>query len=401
MTPSQTELQAAPEAKIDLTKQQDLNSNAGSGRLLSLDFFRGLTIALMILVNNPGSDTHYWPLSHAKWNGWTPTDLVFPFFLFITGVSLVYSFSSRLARGQSRGELMKHVVRRAVILILLGIFLNGFPNRYNLHTLRFEGVLQRIGVCYLFASMIYFWTKPRGRAAVIFACLAGYWVLMRFVPVPGFGTPTHQIPLLDPNRNLTAWLDRLLFSGHLYEGTRDPEGVISTVPAIASVLFGVFAGEWLRSARASGKKVWGMLACGAMGFLLAETWNIWFPINKKLWTSSFVLLTTGLALIVFGLCYWLLDVRKLRWIPTKPATVFGMNAIAAYVFAEVFAMLLGGLKWRDSEAVFRSLQEHIYDSVFAPLGSAEFSSLVYSICFVMVCWALMWVLYRKKIFFKI
>ncbi len=401
MTPTQTELQAAPDAKIDLKKQQDLNSSAGSGRLLSLDFFRGLTIALMILVNNPGSDTHYWPLSHAKWNGWTPTDLVFPFFLFITGVSLVYSFSSRLARGQSRGELMKHVVRRAVILILLGIFLNGFPNRYNLHTLRFEGVLQRIGVCYLFASMIYFWTKPRGRAAVIFACLAGYWVLMRFVPVPGFGTPTHQIPLLDPNRNLTAWLDRLLFSGHLYEGTRDPEGVISTVPAIASVLFGVFAGEWLRSARASGKKVWGMLACGAMGFLLAETWNIWFPINKKLWTSSFVLLTTGLALIVFGLCYWLLDVRKLRWIPTKPATVFGMNAIAAYVFAEVFAMLLGGLKWRGSEAVFRSLQEHIYDSVFAPLGSAEFSSLVYSICFVMVCWALMWVLYRKKIFFKI
>jgi len=211
--------------------------------------------------------------------------------------------------------LIKHVVRRAVILILLGIFINGFPNRYNPHTLRFEGVLQRIGVCYLAASIIYFWTKPRGRAAVIFACLVGYWVLMRFVPVPGFGTPTHEIPLLDPDRNLTAWLDRLLFSGHLYEGTRDPEGVLSTIPAIASVLFGVFTGEWLRSARAGGKKVLGMLACGAAVFLLAETWNIWFPINKKLWTSSFVLLTTGLALIVFGLCYWLLDVRKARWIP--------------------------------------------------------------------------------------
>jgi predicted acyltransferase len=179
----------------------------------------------------------------------------------------------------------------------------------------------------------------------------------------------------------------------LYEGTRDPEGVLSTIPAIASVLFGVFTGEWLRSARASGKKVLGMLACGAAGFLLAETWNIWFPINKKLWTSSFVLLTTGLALIVLGLCYWLLDVRKARWIPTKPATVFGMNAIAAYVFSEVFALLLGAWCQRTG---CRAIS-----TVFARLGSTEFSSLVFSICFVLVCWALMWVLYRKKIFFKI
>jgi len=401
MTPTRPELQATPEVETISTKQQELKSNGGSGRLLSLDFFRGLTIALMILVNNPGSDTHYWPLSHAVWNGWTLTDLVFPFFLFITGVSLVYSFSSRLARGQSRGELMKHVVRRAVILILLGIFINGFPNRYNIHTLRFEGVLQRIGLCYLAASMIYFWVKPRGRAAVVFACLVGYWVLMRFVPVPGFGTPTHQMPLMDPDRNLTAWLDRLLFSGHLYNGTRDPEGVLSTIPAIASALFGVFTAEWLRSARASGKKVLGMLACGAAGFLLGETWNIWFPINKNLWTSSFVLLTTGLALTVFGLCYWLLDVRKVRWIPTMPAIVFGMNAIAAYVFAELFALLLDVFRWSGGQPPARSLQDRVYEVVFAPLDGAEFSSLVYSICFVVVCWAVMWVLYRKKIFFKI
>jgi predicted acyltransferase len=243
--------------------------------------------------------------------------------------------------------------------------------------------------------MIYFWTKPRGRAAVLLVCLVGYWMLMRFVPVPGFGTPTHQIPLLDPDRNLTAWVDRLLFSGHLYEGTRDPEGVISTIPAIASVLFGVFTGEWLRSAQAIGKKVWGMLVCGAAGFLLAEVWNIWFPINKKLWTSSFVLLTTGLALIVFGLCYWLLDVRKVRWIPTKPATVFGMNAIAAYVFAEVIAKLL------ETICEGRTDSCRAIAAAFPRLGSAEFGSLVYSICFVLVCWAVMWVLYRKKIFFKI
>ena len=401
MTPTQPELQATAEVETSSTREREFNGNAGSGRLLSLDFFRGLTIALMILVNNPGSDTHYWPLSHAVWNGWTPTDLVFPFFLFITGVSLVYSFSSRLARGQSRGELMKHVVRRAAVLILLGIFINGFPNRYNIHTLRFEGVLQRIGLCYLAASMIYFWMKPRGRAAVIFVSLVGYWVLMRFVPVPGFGTPTHQIPLLDPDRNLVAWVDRLLFSGHLYEGARDPEGLISTIPAIASMLFGVFTGEWLRSARASGKKVWGILACGAVGFLLAETWNIWFPINKKLWTSSFVLLTAGLALIVFGLCYWLLDVRKVRWIPATPAIVFGMNAIAAYVFAELLALVLDVFRWSGGQLPARSLQDRVYEVVFAPIDGAEFSSLVYSICFVLVCWALMWVLYQKKIFFKI
>src|SRR5215469_13803919 len=181
-----------------------------AGRLMSLDIFRGITIAGMILVNNAGDgDVAYWPLKHARWNGWTPTDLVFPFFLFIVGVSMVYSFASRLKHGDSRAHLMLHVVKRSAILFAIGVFIiNSFPNRYNLHHIRIEGVLQRIALCYLVCSVLVLWTGTRARVAAIATCLIGYWVLMRFVPVPGFGVPTHGIPLLDHDRNLAAWLDR-------------------------------------------------------------------------------------------------------------------------------------------------------------------------------------------------
>jgi predicted acyltransferase len=196
-----------------------------AGRLQSLDLFRGATIAAMILVNDNGDErAAYWPLKHSAWNGWTPTDLVFPFFVFIVGVSMVFSFASRLKRGESRSHLMLHALWRAAILFVLGVFLNGFPNRYHASTIRIEGVLQRIALCYLIAAVLVLWTGARGRWVAIGICLVGYWVLMRFVPVPGFGVPTHDIPLLDHDRNLAAWLDRKVFPGHLYEGAPDPEG---------------------------------------------------------------------------------------------------------------------------------------------------------------------------------
>jgi predicted acyltransferase len=376
-------------------------SPAAPTRLLSLDVFRGITIAAMILVNNAGNeDAAYWPLKHAAWNGWTPTDLIFPFFLFIVGVSLVYSTNARLRRGQSRTALWAHAVRRACVLFALGVFLNGFPNHYQLASLRIEGVLQRIAVCYLVAAALVLWTGTRVQVLVAATCLAGYWVLMRYVPVPGYGVPTHTIPLLDPDRNLAAWLDRRLLFRHLYEGTRDPEGVLSTIPAIATALIGVLTGKWLTSDRSGAAKFTGMLLAGVCGILSGEFFNLWFPINKKLWTSSYVLFTAGVALLFLALCYWISDLRRWRgW--TMPALVFGLNAIAAYVLAEMIEHALYRLYLHPPARPPISWQAAIYGRFFAPLGSPPVASLIYSLGFVLVCWIAMWLLYRRRIFLKL
>ncbi len=369
-----------------------------SARLMSLDVFRGATIAGMILVNNPGDElATYWPLKHAEWNGWTPTDLVFPFFLFIVGVSMAFSLSSRLKRGDSRPKLFAHVLWRGLILFALGLFLNGFPNQYQLASWRVYGVLQRIAICYVISAILALWWNRRGWICAIVGCLAGYWLLMRYVPVPGFGVPTHHIPLLDPDRNLVAWLDRKLLAGHLYEGTRDPEGLISTIPAIATSLLGLLTGDWLRSGRRVKSKAVGMAVSGFIGIALGEVFNLWFPINKKLWTSSFVILTAGLSLVGLALCYWILDVKQRRGRWTTPFVVFGTNPIAAYVLAETLSHCLDhiqvdrGTNW----------QEFLYQHLFAPLASPLRASLLYALAYVLVCWVAMWVLYRKGIFLKI
>src|SRR5208282_4065412 len=225
-------------------------------------------------------------------------------------------------------------------LFAIGLLLNGSLVKFDLTTWRVYGVLQRIAVVYVMCAILALWFGRRMWIAKVIGCLAGYWILMRYVPVPGFGVPTHDIPLLDPDRNLAAWLDRKLLMGHLYEGTRDPEGVLSTIPAIASSLLGVLTGEWLRSNRTPLSKALWMLMFGVMGLAAGKFFNIWFPINKKLWTSSFVLFTAGFALVLLALCYWALDVRKLRGRWTMPVLVFGMNAIGAYVFSEVLAATL-------------------------------------------------------------
>jgi predicted acyltransferase len=371
---------------------------ASSSRLMSLDVFRGATIAGMILVNNAGDEPNsYWPLRHAQWNGWTPTDLVFPFFLFIVGVAMAFSFSSRLKRGESRQRLLGHVLRRGLALFALGLFLNGFPNQYHLASWRVYGVLQRIAICYVISAMLALWADWRGWIVAIVGCLVGYWILMRFVPVPGFGVPARDVPLLDPDRNLSAWLDRQLLAGHLYEGTRDPEGVLSTIPAVATSLLGLLTGEWLRSARSARSKALGLALFGLSGVVAGSILDLWFPINKKLWTSSYVIFTAGLALLCLALCYWITDIKQWRSLWTKPLLVFGTNAIAAYAFEEATSHWLdhmhtaGGVAW----------QEFIYQHAFAPLASPANASLLYAMAYVMVCWAAMWVLYRKGIFLKV
>jgi len=369
------------------------------GRVVSLDLFRGATIALMILVNNPGDErTTYWPLKHADWNGWTPTDLVFPFFLFIVGVAMAFSLRARLERGASRVELIHHVLWRGLILLLLGVFLNGFPNHYQLSSWRFYGVLQRIAVCYVISAILLLWTGRHTWVAVIVTCLVGYWLLMRFVSVPGFGVPTHAIPLLDPDRNLDAWLDRKLLFGHLYEGTRDPEGVLSTIPAIATCLLGALTGEWLRSERGDRGKALGMAGFGVAALAAGELWNLWLPINKKLWTSSYVLFTAGVALLGLALLYWVLDVKRWRGRWATPFMVFGMNAIAAYFLAEVVAHWISRVHTGDGSLTW---QEWIYQQFFAGLASPRNSSLLYALTYVFMCWAVMWLLYRKRIFLKV
>jgi len=367
-------------------------------RLVSLDFFRGATIAGMILVNNPGDErTTYWPLTHAQWNGWTPTDLVFPFFLFIVGVSMAYSFASRLQRGESRQHLLRHVLWRGAVLFAIGVFLNGFPNHYQLSSWRVYGVLQRIAVCYVISAILALWSNRRGWVVVAVACLAGYWILMRYIPVPGFGVPTRDMPLLDPDRNLAAWLDRKLLIGHLYEGTRDPEGVISTIPAVATCLLGLLTGDWLRSTRSASRKAVGMAVYGIVGIIAGDLLNRWFPINKKLWTSSYVIFTAGMALLCLTLCYWVLDIKQWRGRATKFFLVFGMNAIAAYVFAELIAHLLARMTAGDG----MTWQEVLYQTAFEPLANPLNASLLYAICYVFLCWTAMWLLYRKRIFLKI
>lgn len=381
----------------DKTASATSGASSSTSRLMSLDLFRGATIAAMILVNNPGEDaSSYWPLRHAEWNGWTPTDLIFPFFLFIVGVAMAYSFSSRLRRGETGLKLLQHVLWRGGVLFALGLFLNGFPNHYQLSSWRVYGVLQRIAVCYVVAAVFAVWSKRRGWIVAATACLLGYWILMRYVPVLGFGVPTHQIPLLDPDRNLAAWLDRKLLAGHLYEGTRDPEGVLSTIPAIATCLLGLLTGDWLGSARDAKRKFAGMIACGVLGIIAGEIFDLWFPINKKLWTSSYVVFTAGMALVCLALCYWILDVEQWRGRWTRFFLVFGMNPIAAYVFAEMISHALdsfhqGAADW----------QEVVYLKFFEPLASPANASLLYAVAFVLMCWVAMWVLYRKGVFLKI
>lgn len=370
---------------------------------MSLDIFRGLMVAGMILVDNPGSDEKaYWAIKHAEWNGWTTADFIFPSFLFLVGVSMMFSFPSRLRRGESRPQILLHAFKRSLILIAVGLFVNASPIvGLDVHSWRFEGVTQRIALCYFVAAILVLWSDFRGQLITIVVCLVGYWALLRFVPVPGFGVPGRDIPFMDPNRNIAAWLDRKLFAGHLFDGTRDPEGIISTIPAIATTLIGVLTGHWLRSNQARGKIVGRMILFGILGLIAGEVWNVWFPINKYLWTGSFVLFTGGFALVFLAFLYWVLEIKRWRGAWTMPVLVFGMNAIAGFVadslvYGPGYSFNVKGangadVMWHDAaQARFMALG----------LNPAN-ASLLYSIAALAFCWLLLWPLWRKKIFIKV
>jgi len=248
------------------------------------------------------------------------------------GVSMVFSFAARLHRGEPRRKIFVHAIKRSLILIAIGLFVNASPiYGLDLHTWRIYGVTQRIALCYLAAAVLVLWTNRRGQAIALFACLAGYWAILRFAPIPGFGVPGHGVPFMDPEHNLVAWLDRKLLMGRLYNGVRDPEGLISTIPAIGTTLMGVLSGDWLRSEANARKRVLRMVGCGILGMIAGLVWDRWFPINKNLWTSSFVLLTGGFALVFLALLHWAMEIKNRRGAWTMPFLVFGMNAIAGFV----------------------------------------------------------------------
>jgi predicted acyltransferase len=372
-----------------------------SQRLVFLDVVRGMTIAFMILVNNHGNpEATYWPLEHAEWNGWTPTDLVFPIFLFLVGMTTVLSTASRIARGESRSSLFWHALRRASILFALGIAIHGFPS-YPLATLRIYGVLQRIAICYFVATVIYLWDRRVVTlASVAAACLLGYWILMRWVPIPGFGVPGHDFPFLDKDINWVSVVDRRLFPGRLLEKTRDPLGLISAIPAVATCLLGMLTGLWLRTERMVKEKAAGMLAGAVAGLALGSLWAMWFPINKRLWTSSYVLFAAGWTLLILCICYYVIEIRKHQGAWTYPWKVFGSNAIFAYALSELLSIVLGVIRvGSDGNAV--SLKGLIYTKIFAPVPDPSFGSLLYSLSFVLVTFVPCLLLFRKRIFLKI
>ena len=366
-------------------------------RFFSLDVFRGITIAGMILVNNPGNGkTVYAPLRHASWNGWTPTDLIFPFFLFIVGVALAFSLSRKLENGESTFSIIAKIFRRSIVLFLLGIFLNVFPVFHlSPSSLRVPGVLQRIAICYFVSALLFLKLKAKPLALIAFAILAGYALLMLLVPVPGYGSGN-----LTPDGNLAAYLDRVILRGtHLYRGTWDPEGFLSTFPAIATTLFGIFAGLCLRSSSGWKKKIIWLLSAGMAGVLLGEVISLWFPINKNIWTSSYVLFTGGLGTLFLAFCFYLCDVLNWRdW--AIPFVIFGTNPIAVYFLSAIVAKILLKITVSSAQGA-TSLYSWIYGNLFAPWAGTYNGSLFFALAYVLFWLGIMTVFYKNKIFIKI
>jgi predicted acyltransferase len=437
-----------------------------SDRLLSLDVFRGITIASMVLVNNPGSWGHlYKPVGHAHWNGWTPTDLIFPFFLFIVGVAMTFSFDKRIARGQSKVRLFEQVCKRTIILFLLGLILAGFPRKsicdwgrwrliapyigfitglyflfahdpifgsgknqkekfskivawicligsllyfildFNYFqtfltsskaTIRIPGVLQRIAICYFFASIIMFFTKVRGRIIWAAALIIGYWLIMKLLSAPeGFAANvTGQDGLLN------EWIDVKLLGSHLYGARPDPEGILSTLPSIATTLLGIICGTWLHSSKDKRDKLLGLFFMGNILLFLGIIMDYGFPINKKIWSSSYVVFTAGMALHFLGMCFYLIDIKGIKkW--AYPFMVFGTNPIFLFVASGIAARFMNMIRISNESGGTMGLKTRLYRNLFASWASPLNASLFFAICYVFIWFLIMTPMYRKKIFIKI
>lgn len=380
-----------------------------SGRLLSLDVFRGLTIAGMILVNNPGSWQYvYPPLRHAVWNGCTPTDLIFPFFLFIVGVSISLALSKRKLEGENQRAISFKIIKRFFLIFIIGLFLNTFPS-FDFSIIRIPGVLQRIAVVYLISAFIFLKADWKIIAALSVVLLLLYWGMMALIPVPGFGGPDLSVSVLtNPftgvkvSPNIAGWIDNTLLGGHLYRATKvwDPEGILSTIPAVSTCLFGVLLGTFLNTKIDGKRKTILIFIAGNVLILASFIWNIYFPFNKSIWTSSFVLLTGGTALWLFAFCYLIADVKKIIWW-AKPFCVFGTNAIAVYFLSGIFLRCINFIKITGPTGDSVGLSGYIYNTFFVPFLSPYNASLAWAVSYVLFWLVIMWIFYVKKIFIKI
>jgi predicted acyltransferase len=368
-------------------------------RLTSLDAFRGATIAAMMLVNNAGDWSHVYPqLEHAAWNGWTFTDWIFPFFLFIVGVAMTMSFARRIERDDNARKLMLNVARRSLIIFVLGLILNGAPF-FDLSTIRIPGVLQRIAVCYFIVSLIVLFAKTR-RTQIFWlvGALAVYWLMMKLIPVPGIGAG-----VLEPGKNFSAYIDSFFLSGHMYIYTQtwDPEGIVSTLPAIATTLFGVQTGYFLRSPLSREEKTVWMFVAGFVLLLIGAILDMWLPINKNIWTSSYSIFTAGWALICLAIFYWLIDVNGFkRW--CFPFVMLGMNAITVYFVGSLIGKISISIMVNQPGGKSIMLKTYLYQHFFAPLAANPFhTSVLYAMMYVLGSFLLAWIMWKKQWFVKV
>lgn len=391
-------------------------------RLLSLDVFRGLTIAGMLLVNDPGTwSAIFPPLEHAEWHGWTPTDLIFPFFLFIVGITTHLSLSARRARGDDDSAIVKQILRRGLIIYLLGFAMALFPfyqwgnidalpnatlwDRivWRLDHVRILGVLARIGIVYIIAGLLTYKTTLRQQIYIIAGLLFGYWFAMTLIPVPG-ENEIGALLLHTKDRNLAAYLDRaILTTKHTWTGsvTFDPEGILSTFPAIATAMLGVLAGRWIvQREKPLLERIAGLFAAGSLGMVVGLMWNWSFPINKNLWTSSYVIFTAGMACVSLATIMWIVDYANVKWW-TKPFVVFGVNPIVAFVGSGVMARLIYTLWKVDYNGRSVSIQSAIYQAGYASWLPPRVASLAFALSFVLLWYGILLVLYRRNIILKV
>ncbi len=376
-----------------------MSEETGQSRLVSLDVFRGLTIAGMVLVNNPGTwSAIYPPLKHAEWHGITPTDYIFPFFLFIVGVAIPLALGRRVEQGGMTKDVYLKIFRRTALIFLLGLFLAAFPY-FDFSTLRIPGVLQRIAICYLITSLIFIRTDWKQQTLIGIGLLILYWALMTLIAVPNCDATTID----DKACNLAAYFDRTIFGeNHIWRSAKvfDPEGILSTIPAVVTTISGVLTGTWLKSKRDNLEKVAGMFFFGIVLTVTGWIWHAFFPINKSLWTSSYVVYTSGLALLFLGFCFYLIDIKNYKkW--TKPFVIFGVNALALFVFSGLLSKILGIIKITDTTGKQTSLQGWIFQNGFLSIAEPINASLLFALTYILFWLLLMWLLYRKRIYIKV
>jgi predicted acyltransferase len=375
-------------------------------RLSSLDVFRGITIAAMILANMAGvADDVYRPLSHSEWHGCTPTDLIFPCFLFIVGVAMTFSLSKYTAENKPTKAVYLRILRRTAILFILGLVLNGFWNKgiwtFDLSSIRLMGVLQRIALTYLFASLIVLKLPRKSQWLVAGGLLIAYWLTMMYIPVPDYGAG-----VLTREGNFGAFIDRLIIpKAHLYKGDGfnfmgDPEGLFSTIPAIVSVLAGYFTGEWIKDKKqATSQTSMDLVLFGLCCLVIAIIWDVAFPINKKIWTSSYVLFTSGWALMLLAACYELIEVRVIkRW--SKPFEIMGLNAIALFV-ASVFLIKITAKTQIGTGESAISIYNWIYQNIFASWSGNFNGSFLFALVTLLFWYGVAVLMYQKRWFIKV